>query len=75
MVKGKISKGMTLGEIVSTTPKAAEVMMGYGLHCIGCPATALETLEQGAKMHGLNDKQIEQMVEKMNNLAEKKKKE
>ena len=75
MPKKKIGKDMTLGEIVAANPNAAGVMMGYGLHCIGCPATALETLEQGAKMHGLSSKQIEHMVAEINKGIDEKKKE
>lgn len=73
MDKGKITKNMALGEIVSKHPESAEVIMKYGLHCIGCHVAAWETLEQGAKGHGLNDEKIEQMVKDVNAEIEKKK--
>lgn len=66
MAENKINKDMTLGEIVSKYPVAAEVMFKYGLHCIGCHVATVETLEQGAKTHGLGDKQIKEMVEEIN---------
>ncbi len=75
MAGEKITKNMTLGEIVSKHPESAGVIMSYGLHCIGCHVAAWETLEQGAKSHGLGDKQIEQMVKDVNAEIEKKKKE
>ena len=73
MASEKISKEMTLGEIVSRHPEAAGVMLSYGLHCVGCHVAAWETLEQGAKAHGLTDKQIEEMTKKINDSIEDEK--
>ncbi len=74
MVSEKINKDMTLGEIVAKHPQAARVMLSYGLHCIGCHVATWETLEQGAKAHGLNDEQVQQMVDEINKtIAEKEK--
>ncbi len=64
----KITKKMTLGDIISRYPETAEVMMKRGLHCVGCHVAAFETLEQGAKAHGMSDKDIESMLKEMNNL-------
>jgi len=41
-------------------------MLRYGLHCVGCMAAAGETLEEGAKAHGMKDKEIERMVSEIN---------
>ena len=73
MVEEKITREMTLGDIVSKYPVAAQVMMDFGLHCIGCHVATWETLEQGAKAHGLSDKQVDEMVEKINLVINKKK--
>jgi len=63
---------MLLGEIVVTYPQVTEVLVeDYGLHCVGCFAAAYETLEQGAIVHGLNDKQIDEMVKKLNEIVSK----
>lgn len=67
----KISKEMTLGEIVRDFPQAVPVMLEKGLHCIGCHVAAFETVEQGAKAHGMADKEIEKMVSEMNNALTK----
>lgn len=64
----KITRDMTLGDIISRYPETAEVMMKKGLHCVGCHVAAFETLEQGAKAHGMSDKDIESMLKEMNNL-------
>lgn len=73
MAKEKITKKMTLGDIVSKFPGTAEVMARYGLHCIGCHVAAWESLEDGAKAHGLSDKDIKKMLKDMNELTGKKK--
>ena len=65
----KITRKMTLGEAVSRYPKTAQVMMARGLHCIGCHVAAWESIEDGARGHGLSDKEIDEMVKEMNKVA------
>jgi hybrid cluster-associated redox disulfide protein len=63
----KITKGMLLAEIVEKYPKLAEVLtVKYGFHCIGCFAAEMETLGQGAAVHGMTKKEIDKLVEKLN---------
>ena len=69
----KISKKMTIGDILENHPEAAEIMMQSGMHCVGCPATMFESLEDGAKAHGLKDEDINKMVEEINRKISKKK--
>ncbi|MFH0832833.1 MAG: DUF1858 domain-containing protein [Candidatus Aenigmatarchaeota archaeon] len=64
--KEKITKDMMLGEVVEKYPKAAEIMMKHGLHCIGCHVAFFETVEGGAMSHGMNDKQLKEMLKAMN---------
>jgi len=61
-----INKDSTFQEIMMSCPEAGKILFGYGLHCIGCHLSASETLEQGAKAHGLTDKQIKEIIEKIN---------
>ena len=74
MTKEKITKDMQLGELVSRFPEAAQIMLKHGLHCIGCQMAAWETIEQGAKGHGMDDKQLEKMLKEMNDALKKDKK-
>ena len=69
----KITKDLTLGEVVSKYPKAVEPMLKRGMHCVGCHVAAFETVEQGAKAHGMNEKEIKEMLKEMNKAVEKKK--
>lgn len=41
-----ITKDMTVGEIVNTYPKAAEILMSFGMGCLGCPSATMESLQQ-----------------------------
>ena len=61
---------MTLGETVEKYPASAEILMRYGLHCIGCHVATWETLEQGATAHGMDNKKLENMLKELNNLSE-----
>ncbi|MBL7050945.1 DUF1858 domain-containing protein [Candidatus Woesearchaeota archaeon] len=69
----KITKDMTLGEVITKHPESAEIMAEYGLHCIGCHVAAWESVEEGAKAHGLNDEKVKEMLDKMNKAVEGKK--
>lgn len=70
---GRITKNINLGELSSTYPELVEVLVNdYGLHCVGCMAAAFETLEEGAKAHGFEDKEIEKMVKRLNEMVKKK---
>ncbi|MBQ9333189.1 MAG: DUF1858 domain-containing protein [Lachnospiraceae bacterium] len=49
----EINKDMTIGEILSVAPNVAPLLMGVGMHCLGCPASQGETLEEAAMVHGI----------------------
>ena len=65
---------MTLGEAIQKSPESAEIMMNYGLHCVGCHVASWETIEQGALGHGMSNKEIEKMVKEINETINKNKK-
>ena len=58
-----ITKDMTVGEIVNTYPKAAEILMSFGMGCLGCPSAQFETLEQACEVHG---QEVEDILAKLN---------
>lgn len=75
MTKNKeIKKDMLIGDIIGMNRDAAAVMMEHGMHCVGCMVASQETLEQGCKAHGMDDKQIDEMVKKINDIISKEKK-
>ena len=58
-----ITKNMTIGEVVRMKENAPEVLMSFGMGCIGCPSAQAETIEDAAKVHGLN---LETLLEALN---------
>lgn len=57
---------MSIGEILDICPEAGEIMAKYGMGCVGCPMAQMESLEDGAKGHGVSDEIVIEMVEKIN---------
>ena len=68
--KLNINKKDKIAKIVGKYPDAAEVFMMYGLACVGCFLSPHETIEQGAKRHGMTNEEIDQMIKDANSLIE-----
>ena len=65
--KAKITKDMLILDILEKYPDLASVLTDeYGFHCVGCMAASMESLEDGALVHGMADKEINEMVVKLN---------
>ena len=55
----KITKDMTIGEILRVDPNMAGVLMAGGMHCVGCPSAQGESLEEAAFVHGIDPELLE----------------
>lgn len=55
-----------MSEILRDNSKAVNILLEAGMHCIGCPMMAQETLEQGCLSHGMTEKQIDKLVKELN---------
>ena len=53
-VMSKVTKDMTIGEILRTNPNVAPVLLNAGMHCLGCPSAQGESLEEAAMVHGID---------------------
>ncbi|HOO73437.1 MAG TPA: DUF1858 domain-containing protein [Spirochaetota bacterium] len=69
MSQSSINKDMTFGEILQMKPGAAQILMRYGLHCIGCHIAVSETLEQGVMAHGHDQAVVSKIVDEINHSA------
>ena len=49
----KVKKDMLIGEILQLDPNMAGVLMASGMHCVGCPSSQAESLEEASMVHGL----------------------
>jgi len=49
-----ITKDTLIGDLLKEKPEAAEVLFQYGMGCIGCPSSQMETLAEAAQVHGID---------------------
>ena len=61
--EGKITKDTIIGDILKINPQSAQVLMAAGMHCLGCPSSQAETLEEACMVHGLD---ITELLGKLN---------
>lgn len=61
-----LTKGTILSEVVEQSPRTAELLSEYGLHCVNCFASSFDTLETGAQVHGMGHDEMEQMIDEIN---------
>ena len=59
----EFSKDTKIGELIDQFPESAPILMEIGMHCLGCPASQMETLEEAAMVHGID---CGLLVEKIN---------
>ena len=59
----EVNKQTQIGEVLSLNPNVKDVLLGFGLHCLGCPMSQMETLEEACMVHGLD---ADLVVEKIN---------
>jgi hybrid cluster-associated redox disulfide protein len=70
-VKKVVTKDMLLRDIITKYPEVAPILMGYGMHCIVCTFSGEDTLEVGAKIHGLDEEAINMMLKDVNLIINK----
>lgn len=61
--KKVITKDMTIGEVLSLDEKLANIFMGFGMHCVSCPVSQMETIEEASEVHGID---TEFLLKKLN---------
>jgi hybrid cluster-associated redox disulfide protein len=62
----EITKEMVIGDILRVAPDSVPLFLDMGMHCLGCPASLGETLEQACLVHGVD---VDEMVQKLNEMA------
>ena len=65
----KITKDMTIGEILEIDTGCAPIFFEIGMHCLGCPSSSMESVEMAAAVHGVN---VDELVAKLNAYFENK---
>ncbi len=67
----KITKKTLINELIEKNPEVTEILMDYGLNCVGCHFSSHDTLETGLKIHGL-DHEMEMILRDINKVVDKK---
>ena len=63
------TKDMLIADLLDIDRGIAAILMGSGMHCVGCMAAAGESLEEACGVHGLD---ADEMIEKINEYLESK---
>lgn len=58
----RISKEITIGELLRMNPEVAPILMEIGMHCLGCPSAQMESLEEAAMVHGIDPVLLEEKI-------------
>lgn len=62
-MKKQVTKDMLIGELLQIDVGIAAILMASGMHCIGCPSSQGETLEEAAMVHGM---EVTDLVDRIN---------
>lgn len=58
-----VTKEMQIGQLLKADPNIAVILMRAGMHCIGCPSSQMESLEEAAMVHGMD---VDVLVQQIN---------
>ena len=50
----QVTKDTMIGELLRMDQKVAPILLEIGMHCLGCPSSQMETIEQAAMVHGVD---------------------
>ncbi len=67
----EITKSTIIGDILDIAPQTAPIFMAIGMHCLGCPSSRAETVEEACMVHGIDvDKLLALVNQEANKTAE-----
>jgi hybrid cluster-associated redox disulfide protein len=50
----QVTKDTLIGELLRMDIDTAQLLMGAGMHCVGCPSSQAESLEEACMVHGID---------------------
>ena len=60
----QVAKDTMIGELLQIDTNIAPILVGIGMHCLGCPASQMETIEEAAMVHGINPQDLVDEINK-----------
>ncbi len=64
----QVTKSTMIGELLQIDANIAPVLLNIGMHCLGCPSSQMETIEEAAMVHGIEP---DVLVNEINQFLEK----
>jgi hybrid cluster-associated redox disulfide protein len=58
VIMAAITKDMTIAQAIAVNQNIIPILMDIGMHCIGCPASQGETIEEAAMVHGMDPEDL-----------------
>lgn len=58
----EFNKDMRIGDILEKAPDKVNILLEAGMHCVGCPASQAETLEEACVVHGIDVQDVVDML-------------
>mgnify|MGYP002995180262 FL=1 len=49
----QVTKSTMIGELLQIDENIAPILLNIGMHCLGCPSSQMETIEEAAMVHGI----------------------
>ena len=59
----EVTKDTLIGQVLDTVERCVQFFLEMGMHCLGCPASRGESLEQACLVHGI---EVEELVDSLN---------
>lgn len=59
----RVTKDTTIGEVIQIDAGVIPILIGAGMHCVGCPSSAGETLEEAAMVHGIDSDMLVEEIQ------------
>lgn len=54
----QITKDTRIGELLLLDKDVSPILLSIGMHCLGCPASQMETIEEAAAVHGVDTDEL-----------------
>ena len=58
------NKDTLIGDILEKAPEKSDILLSIGMHCLSCPASMAETLEEACEVHGIDVNEVLEMLNK-----------
>ncbi|MEG1987659.1 MAG: DUF1858 domain-containing protein [Oscillibacter sp.] len=58
----EITRDTIIGDILDFAPQTAPIFLSIGMHCLGCPSSRGETVEEACAVHGVDTEKLLKLV-------------